>query len=52
MKRSRPTSPPPAPSRLAAIRPLALHYDERPSREDRDYGHTLFTRFLRGRQRP
>jgi hypothetical protein len=30
--------------RLSRIRPLALDYDERPNREDRDYGQTIFTR--------
>ena len=30
--------------RLSHIRPLALDYDEQPSREDLDYGQTIFTR--------
>jgi hypothetical protein len=41
--------------RLGAMRPLGHDEDERPSREDRDYGSTIFTRppvplprFLRG----
>ena len=41
--------------RLGAVRPVAHDEDERPSREDRDYGSTIFTRpavplprFLRG----
>jgi hypothetical protein len=41
--------------RLGTMRPLAHDEDERPSREDRDYGSTIFTRppvplprFLRG----
>ena len=32
------------PSRFAGIRPLAHDPDERQSREDRDYGQTIFTR--------
>jgi hypothetical protein len=40
-------SPAPAvPSRLAGIRPLAHDPDERQSREDRDYGQTIFTRYF------
>lgn len=42
---------PPAPvyvgdhlDRLSRVRPLALDYDERQNREDRDYGQTFFTR--------
>jgi hypothetical protein len=41
--------------RLGAMRPMAHDEEERPSREDRDYGSTIFTRpavplprFLRG----
>ena len=41
--------------KLGGVRPLAHDEDERPSREDRDYGSTIFTRptvplprFLRG----
>jgi hypothetical protein len=41
--------------RLGAMRPVTHDEDERPSREDRDYGSTIFTRptvplprFLRG----
>ena len=54
-------SPPPSPqveSRLGGVRALAHDEDERPSREDRTYGETIFTRppvplprFLRGRRR-
>jgi hypothetical protein len=29
--------------RLGAVRPLAHDDEERPSREDRDYGSTIFT---------
>jgi hypothetical protein len=42
-------------NKLSGVRPLAHDEDERPSREDRDYGKTIFTRppvplprFLRG----
>jgi hypothetical protein len=41
--------------KLSGVRPVAHDEDERPSREDRDYGSTIFTRspvplprFLRG----
>jgi hypothetical protein len=62
MKRRRPApppaSPPPAGSRLAGVRPVAFDDDERPSREDRSYGETIFTRppvplprFLTGRRK-
>jgi hypothetical protein len=44
--------------KLSRIRPLAHDDDERPNREDREYGHTIFTRgvvplprFLRGKKR-
>jgi hypothetical protein len=59
-KRPKPAAPPqPQPERrLDGIRPLAHDEDERPSREDRSYGETIFTRgvvplprFLRGRRR-
>jgi hypothetical protein len=30
--------------KLGRVRPLGLDDDERPSREDRDYGQTIFTR--------
>jgi hypothetical protein len=53
-----PPPPPPAAGRLEGIRALAHDEDERPSREDRTYGETIFTRgvvplprFLRGRRR-
>jgi hypothetical protein len=43
--------------KLHRIRPLPHDEDERPSREDKDYGRTIFTRppvplprFLRGRK--
>jgi hypothetical protein len=43
--------------KLSGVRPMAHDEDERPSREDRDYGSTIFTRpavpiprFLRGRK--
>jgi hypothetical protein len=45
-------------AKLSGMRPLAHDDDERPSREDRDYGSTIFTRpavplprFLRGARR-
>jgi hypothetical protein len=59
-KRPKPAtpSPPQAPSRLGGVRALAHDEDERPSREDRTYGETIFNRgvvplprFLRGRRR-
>ena len=61
-KRTEPSavSPPqPEPeSRLDGVRALAHDDDERPSREDRTYGETIFNRgvvplprFLRGRRR-
>ncbi len=44
--------------KLHGVRSLAHDEDERPSREDRDYGGTIFTRppvplprFLRGRRK-
>jgi hypothetical protein len=44
--------------KLSRIRPLPHNEDERPRREDRDYGQTIFTRppvplprFLRGRRK-
>ena len=58
-KRSKPAAPPePATeSRLGGVRALAHDDDERPSREDRGYGETIFTRppvplprLLRGRR--
>jgi hypothetical protein len=49
---------PTQPDRLGTVRPLAHDDDERPSREDRDFGSTIFTRppvplprFLRGRKK-
>jgi len=30
--------------RLSGVRGISHDEDERPSREDRDYGHTIFTR--------
>jgi hypothetical protein len=38
---------------LENIRPIGHEEDERPNREDRDYGHTIFTApdFLRPRRR-
>ncbi len=59
-KRTQPDNPPvpEAPSRLSGVRSLAHDEDERPSREDRSYGETIFTRppvplprILRGRRR-
>jgi hypothetical protein len=45
--------------KLSRIRPIAHDDDERPTREDRDYGQTIFTRaamplprFLTGRKKP
>ena len=41
----RPTTPAPQPaSRLSGVRGLPHDEDERPSREDADYGQTIFTR--------
>jgi hypothetical protein len=53
---ARPTGEPGAHAeKLSGVRPMAHDEDERPSREDRDYGSTIFTRpavllprFLRG----
>ena len=59
-KRPKPVtpSPPQAAGRLGGVRSLAHDEDERPSREDRGYGETIFTRppvpmprLLRGRRR-
>ncbi|HKG65667.1 MAG TPA: hypothetical protein VKB28_16480 [Solirubrobacteraceae bacterium] len=59
-KRPKPVtpSPPQAAGRLGGVRSLAHDEDERPSREDRTYGETIFNRgvvplpkFLRGRRR-
>jgi hypothetical protein len=65
-KSARRASADPAPSglvgdhadKLSRIRPIAHDDDERPSREDRDYGQTIFTRgtvplprFLRGNKK-
>ena len=59
-KRPKPAtpSPPQAANRLGGVRALAHDEDERPSREDRTYGETIFNRgvvplprFLRGRRR-
>ena len=51
-------SPPQSQGRLDGVRSLAHDEDERPSREDRTYGETIFTRgvvplprFLRRRKR-
>jgi hypothetical protein len=62
MRRRRHEDPPPSPpepSRLSGARRMAHDEDERPSREDRDYGSTIFTRppvplprFLKGRKKP
>jgi hypothetical protein len=45
--------------KLSHVRPTPHDDDERPSREDRDYGSTIFTRppvplprFLKGRKKP
>ena len=47
-----------ATDRLSNVRPMGHDEDERPSREDRDYGQTIFTRrpvplprWLSGRKR-
>ena len=37
-------APPPAPGRLDGMIGVHLDDDERPSREDRGYGQTIFTR--------
>jgi hypothetical protein len=44
--RRKPTVPPATvrSDRLGGVRPVATGDDERPSREDRDYGSTIFTR--------
>jgi hypothetical protein len=39
---SRPSQPA-EPDRLGTVRPLEHDEDERPSREDRNYGSTIFT---------
>jgi hypothetical protein len=51
--------PPAAPGRLNGVRAVAHDDDERPSREDRSYGETIFNRsavplprFLRGKRKP
>jgi hypothetical protein len=50
MTRSADTAPgavaAPAPSKLAGMAPIGLDYDEARSREDRQYGETVFTRRL------
>jgi len=54
-----PTDASPAPEgRFGGMRPLAIDDDERPSREDKAYGETIFTRaavplprFLTGRKK-
>ena len=53
-----PSPAPEPPGRLSGVRSLGHDEDERPSREDRSYGETIFTRppvpmprFLRGRRR-
>ena len=58
-ERSETESAPQAPSKLSGVRPTQHDDDERPSREDRDYGSTIFTRppvplprFLKGRKKP
>ena len=58
-KRPDAESPPPAPSKLSGVRPTSHDDEERPSREDLDYGSTIFTRppvplprFLTGRKKP
>jgi hypothetical protein len=52
-------APPPAAGRLSGVRAVAHDDDERPSREDRSYGETIFNRaavplprFLRGKPKP
>jgi hypothetical protein len=54
---SHPTPAPP--DRLSGVRVMRHDEDERPSREDRSYGETIFNRaavplprFLRGRRKP
>ena len=51
--------PAPDESRLSGVRRIAVDEDERPSREDRTYGETIFSRppvplprFLTRRRRP
>jgi hypothetical protein len=53
------TTPPPTAGRLSGVRALGHDEDERPSREDRTYGETIFNRaavplprFLTGRRKP
>jgi hypothetical protein len=50
---------PPAEPRLSGIRKISVDDDERPSREDKTYDETIFTRpvvplprFLTGRKKP
>jgi hypothetical protein len=49
---------PPTPGRLSGVRAVSHDEDERPSREDRSYGETIFNRaavplprFLSGRRK-
>ena len=55
----RTTTPAPTPGRLSGVRAVSHDEDERPSREDRSYGETIFNRaavplprFLRGKRKP
>lgn len=54
-----PATPPPTAGRLSGMRVISHDEDERPSREDRSYGETMFNRatvplprFLTGRRKP
>ena len=53
-----PAAPPAPEDRFGGMRPLAIDDDERPSREDKAYGETIFNRatvplpgFLTGRKK-
>ncbi len=57
MRKSRTHTSPAPTGRLTGLRPIAHDPDERQTREDRDYGQTIFTRrftelprFLTGRR--
>jgi hypothetical protein len=60
MKQRRdPTQDAPSESRLSGVRAMSFDDDDRPSREDRTYGETIFNRavvplprFLRRRRKP
>jgi len=41
---AKPSAPTPPADRLAGVRPMSHHDDERPSGADLNYGQTIFTR--------